>query len=118
MASFGFFGKQNNYVQSEGGDPVLLEEISLASNNIAELEDRILGRTEETEEEEAEEPEVIDLSYLDGLEGMFGDPIEEAKNTIAAENDDCSFASDYWLDSLDGRAVIDSLIQYAEGCHV
>ncbi len=49
---------------------------------------------------------------------MFCDPIEEAKNMIAAENDDCSFASDYWLDSMDGRAVIDSLIQYAEGCHV
>ena len=51
----------------------------------------------------------------ESLRIMFPDPVEEAKNILSKDTDECSACADYWhMMDIDDISLVEQLIQYAE----
>lgn len=95
----------------------VMEDI-LGPEEYKALRDEILGK-DEGAEEQYDEPEVrdtMDFSFVSELKELFSDPVADAMQYLMETNDECSVAAGYWTETMmDGRDLIDILIQFAEG---
>ena len=112
-------GIGDSEIPEENVDYILAMKAIMGPEEFDTLEDRVLGRRPDIPDVPVPETEEIEdvpeIGFIGELSEIFADSVSEAMEYLKQSDDECSVAAEFWLQmDVDNRAIIDTIIQFAE----